>query len=171
MVFATDRRAARKLSRQFERREVQKLYWACVAGRVDPPAGTWTDMLWKVYGQPRAVVVDQEHPGGQRAVLHYRTLGFHEHGSWLEIQLETGRTHQVRVQAASRGYPILGDAHYGSTLPFGPHEEDARRRAIALHARALTFRDPTTRELITVEATVSDAWRALGIGRSQLARD
>ena len=161
MIFATQRAAARKLSRQFERRQVKKIYWACVAGHVEPAAGTWHDRLWKIHGQPRAMVVDETHPGGQQATLHYRTLGSSRFGSWLEIVLETGRTHQVRVQAASRGFTLLGDTHYGSQIPFGPQHEDERRRAIALHARQLTFFHPTTRLEFNVTAPLPEAWQEL----------
>ncbi len=163
MIFATERAAARKLSRQFERRQVEKIYWACVSGRVEPAEGTWTDFLWKVHGQPRAVVVDAAHPGGQLAILHYRTLGYGAHGSWLEVELETGRTHQVRVQAASRGFAVLGDEHYGSPILFGPRHEDLRRRAIALHAREFSFRHPVSQAEITVTAPLDDAWRELAL--------
>jgi 23S rRNA pseudouridine1911/1915/1917 synthase len=72
--------------------------------------------------------------------------------------LETGRTHQIRVQAASRGHPVLGDQQYGSTEPFGPQYEDWRLRAIALHARSLTFRNPETHQVVTVTAPVSQDW-------------
>ena len=161
MIFAKTRRAARQLSKQFERRRVKKLYWAACERIVEPLAGTWTDYLWKIHGQPRTLLVEHTHPGGQEAVLHYRTLGFHRCGSWLEIELETGRTHQVRVQASSRGYPILGDVRYGSRILFGPQHEDERLRAIALHARTLTFFQPTSREEITLEAPLSDTWSAL----------
>jgi 23S rRNA pseudouridine1911/1915/1917 synthase len=161
IIFAKTRRAARQLSRQFERRRVKKLYWACVERIVEPLAGTWTDTLHKVYGQPRAAIVDHTHPAGQEAVLRYRTLGFHGAGSWLEIELETGRTHQIRVQTSSRGFPILGDAHYGSRTAFGPQHEDQRLLAIALHARTLTFFHPTTKQEITLEAPVNEAWNEL----------
>jgi 23S rRNA-/tRNA-specific pseudouridylate synthase len=73
--------------------------------------------------------------------------------------LETGRTHQIRVQAASRGHPVLGDLQYGSTVPFGPQHEDWRLRAIALHARSLTFRHPVTRETISVTAPTTEYWQ------------
>jgi 23S rRNA pseudouridine1911/1915/1917 synthase len=161
MIFAKTRRAARQFSKQFERRRVKKLYWAAVERIVEPLEGTWTDYLWKVHGQPRALLVEHSHPAGQQAILHYRTVGFHRSGSWLEIDLETGRTHQVRVQASSRGYPILGDAHYGSRIPFGLQHEDERLRAIALHARTLTFFYPTAREEITLDAPLSSAWSGL----------
>ena len=163
MIFATNRRATRRLAEQFEGRLVEKLYWACVAGRVQPSSGTWEDRLRKVPGEPRAEVIAADLSEGRPAVLHYRTLGSRPWGTWLEIRLETGRTHQVRVQAASRGHPVLGDEQYGSTVPFGPQHEDPRLRAIALHARSLTFRHPKTMEEVCVTAPVTDDWRALGL--------
>lgn len=161
MVFASKRRAAHKISQQFERREVKKIYWACVEGAVHPAAGTWTDHVRKVYGHPRAEIVPSDHPEGRIAVLHYRTLGMTPWGSWLEIELETGRTHQIRIQAASRGVPVLGDAFYGGQVTFGAQHFDERLRAIALHGRSLSFRDPTTKESVTVTAPLSDDWRPL----------
>jgi 23S rRNA pseudouridine1911/1915/1917 synthase len=161
IVFAKTRRAARQLSKQFERRTVTKQYWACVERVVEPYDGTWRDYLWKVYGQPRAMIVDHTHPGGQEAVLDYRTLGFHTAGSWLEIELQTGRTHQIRIQASSRGHAVLGDAHYGSRISFGEACDDERLRPIALHARRLAFVHPTTRTRVTLEAPVGEAWKAL----------
>jgi 23S rRNA pseudouridine1911/1915/1917 synthase len=158
IVFATRRRAAFKLSRQFERREVKKIYWACVEGAVEPSEGTWTDWMRKVYGHPRAEIVPREQADAQLAVLHYRTLGRASAGSCLEIELETGRTHQIRVQASSRGHPVLGDAFYGGTLPFGEQHEDERLRAIALHARSLTFVDPASKEPVTVQSPLPEAW-------------
>ncbi|HEX5443443.1 MAG TPA: RluA family pseudouridine synthase, partial [Pirellulales bacterium] len=152
MLFATRRRAAFKISRQFERREIKKIYWACVEGRVEPSEGTWTDHLRKIYGHPRAEVVDPEAAGAQLAVLRYRTLGMTPWGSWLEIELETGRTHQIRVQAASRGHAVLGDAFYGGSAPFGPQHHDERLRAIALHGRSLEFTHPHTGQRVTVTA-------------------
>ena len=164
MVFGISRRAARQLAQQFEDRTVQKLYWACIQGQVVPAAGTWEDFLRKVPGEARAEVVEPGHPEGRRAVLHYRTLATGPWGSWLEIELETGRTHQVRIQAASRGHPVLGDAQYGSTAAFGPQYDDERLRAIALHARSLTFQHPKTRETVAVTAPVTQDWLAVGVG-------
>jgi 23S rRNA pseudouridine1911/1915/1917 synthase len=159
MVFATRRRAAQKLSKQFERREVKKIYWAIVEGRPEQPAGTWQDYLRKVYGKPQAEVVPHDHPDARLAVLHYRTLSSTERGTLLEIELETGRTHQIRIQAASRGHPVLGDFQYGSTVPFGPQYDDQRLRAIALHARELSFNHPTSKQRISVTAPTSDLWK------------
>jgi 23S rRNA pseudouridine1911/1915/1917 synthase len=161
IVFATRRRAAHKLALQFEHREVKKLYWVCVAGRPDPPAGTWQDYLRKVYGKPQAEVVSADHPEAHLAVLHYRTLGFTPWGAWLEIELETGRTHQVRIQAASRAHPVLGDFQYGASVPFGPQHADERLRAIALHARTLEFQHPTTKQTISITAPPPEFWPAI----------
>ncbi|HVX12415.1 MAG TPA: RluA family pseudouridine synthase [Pirellulales bacterium] len=158
IVFATRRRAAFKLSRQFERREVTKVYWACVEGAVDPPDGAWTDFMRKVYGQPRAEIVAADHPDAQSARLRYRTLGQTPWGACLEIELETGRTHQIRLQAASRGHPVLGDAFYGGTVPFGVQHADERLRAIGLHARSLSFVEPASKTSLTIEAPLPPNW-------------
>src|SRR5829696_119106 len=72
IVFAKNVRAARRISDQFERREVEKTYWALVAGEVTPDEGTWTDHLKKIYGKPRSMVVDASDPEGKLAILHYR---------------------------------------------------------------------------------------------------
>jgi 23S rRNA pseudouridine1911/1915/1917 synthase len=137
---------------------VKKVYWACVQGRPDPAEGTWQDFLRKVYGKPRTEVVLSDHPEARLAVLRYRTIGSTPFGSWLEIELETGRTHQVRIQAASRGHPLLGDLFYGSTIPFGPQYEDERLRAIALHARTLSFTHPTSKQWISTTAPTPAFW-------------
>jgi RluA family pseudouridine synthase len=170
IVFAKTRRAARQLSKQFERRTVKKLYWACVERVVEPYDGTWRDYLWKVYGQPRTMIVDHTHPGGQEAVLDYRTLGFHSAGSWLEIELQTGRTHQIRIQASSRGHAVLGDAHYGSRIAFGPAVDDERLRPIALHARLLEFLHPMTRTRVALGAPVAEAWEAFALRAREESR-
>jgi 23S rRNA-/tRNA-specific pseudouridylate synthase len=80
----------------------------------------------------------------------------------LEIQLETGRTHQIRIQCASRGHPLLGDELYGSGVPFGPWSDDERERLIALHARSLKFRHPQTQEDLVFTAPLPDIWREAG---------
>jgi len=161
IVFAKHSRAARRLAEQFEGRSVRKIYWACVEGEVRPAAGTWQDYVRKVPDEPRAEAVAADHPDARRAVLHYRALAAGPWGTWLEIELETGRMHQVRLQASLRGHPVLGDSLYGSTVPFGPQHDDARLRAIALHARQLAFQHPMTREPVTVTAPVPAPWLAL----------
>jgi 23S rRNA pseudouridine1911/1915/1917 synthase len=158
IIFSKDPRITRKLGAQFENRRVHKIYWACVQGLVAPESGCWEDFIYKVAGVPRAEIVGVGHPEGRRAALHYRVLTTFVWGSWLEIELETGRTHQIRVQAASRGHPVLGDQQYGSTVAFGPQFEDERLQAIALHSRSLTFRDPETHQAVTVVAPLANYW-------------
>jgi 23S rRNA pseudouridine1911/1915/1917 synthase len=161
IVFARHVRAAQRLSTQFENRTVTKLYWALVEGDVQPDEGTWSDYLHKRHGMAQAIVVPPDDPRGKLAVMNYRVLGRTSVGTWLEVDLETGRTHQIRVQAASRGHPVVGDAQYGSTQPFGEQFEDERLRAIALHARQLGFNHPMNGEPVDVIAPVPIAWRAL----------
>jgi RluA family pseudouridine synthase len=163
MVFAKNVRAARRISEQFEERLVDKKYWALATGAVEPDEGKWTDHLKKIEGEPRSVVVDFGDLEGRIAILRYRCLERLPAGTLLEIELETGRTHQIRVQCASRGHPLLGDELYGSQAAFGPPSDDVRERLIALHARSLRFRHPTTREYIAVEAPLPEAWRGIGV--------
>src|SRR5207249_4976870 len=133
---------AQRLAEQFARRTVVKVYWAAVEGQVQPAAGTWEDWLRKIEDEPRAEAAAADAPGARRAVLHYRALGSCDGGTLLELHLETGRMHQLRVQAALRGWPVRGDQLYGAALPFGPPAELPRDRTIALHARTLTFLHP-----------------------------
>jgi 23S rRNA pseudouridine1911/1915/1917 synthase len=161
LLFARHVRAARRLSDQFSGRLVRKVYWACVEGVVTPAEGRWEDWLRKVPGEARAEVVSQGDTDARLATLAYLTLGATPHGSWLQIEPETGRTHQIRVQAAARGWPILGDALYGAKLPFGEQHEDPRRLAIALHGRSIEFRHPMTQEVVCVEAPLPEGWPEL----------
>jgi 23S rRNA pseudouridine1911/1915/1917 synthase len=163
IVFCTKRRAARKLAKQFEKREVRKIYWACVEGKVAPETGTWEDYLRKVPQEPRVEVTSLDLPQARLAVLHYRTLGMTRWGSWLEVRMETGRMHQVRVQAASRGHALLGDAQYGAATTFGPQYDDQRLRAVALHARRLEFTHPVTKEKVSITAPVDENWKNVQI--------
>jgi 23S rRNA pseudouridine1911/1915/1917 synthase len=174
ILFTRHVRAARKVATQFERRQVRKIYWACVTGRVEPAEGTWTDRLKKVYGKPQTEVVGPDDPLGQEAVLHYRTLGpcsdgARSGGTWLEIELETGRTHQIRIQAASRGHAVLGDAFYGATTTFGPQDVEDRAKQIALHARSIALRHPMTQAAIEVTAPLPDSWRTLKLPLDETA--
>lgn len=161
LAFARHVRAARKLCAQFANRTVSKVYWAFVEGKVTPDEGTWTDYLHKRHGMAQAEVVDADHPAAKHAVLHYRVMAQTDIGTWLEIELETGRTHQIRVQSSSRGFPVMGDAQYGSKLPFGTQHEDIRQRGIALHARQLGFNHPMTGEPVDLIAPLSADWDAL----------
>lgn len=168
IVFTRHERAARSVSRQFERRTVKKLYWTVVEGLVSPAEGTWTDHLRKIYGRPQTEVVRPDAPGAQVAVLRYRKLGTTttregRPATWLEIELETGRTHQIRIQASSRGHAVLGDSSYGATTTFGPQGVDPRERHIALHARFLGLRQPKTQDPVDLTAPLPQSWRELSL--------
>ena len=156
IVFAKDLRTTRKLGAQFENREFTRSIGPVSKVTSPPETGRWEDFLYKVAGEPRAEVVGAGHPEGRPAALHYRVLKTFDWGSWLEIELETGRTHQIRIQAASRGHPVLGDNQYGSTVAFGPQFEDERLQAIALaRAEFDAFATRTTRQTVTVIAPVA----------------
>jgi 23S rRNA pseudouridine1911/1915/1917 synthase len=168
LLLAVTPRAARKLSRQFERREITKTYLALVAG--EPPAAIaagaaeWRDMLVKVPDEPRARIAEAAEPGAREAVTLVRTLAHPLPGTLL-LGLEplTGRMHQLRVQAASRGLPIVGDTHYGagpSALSAFAPTVDPRRQAIALHAWQIRYTDPDTGASITIEAPLPQRWPA-----------
>lgn len=159
IVFGRHVRATQRLAKQFQERTVGKTYWAFVEGRVESDEGTWTDHLHKRHGMAQAIVVPEDDLRGKIAILHYRVRGYADGVTWLEITLETGRTHQIRVQASSRGHAILGDTQYAATTPFGPAVEDQRDQQIALHARSLAFRHPMRDESVEITAPLGDAWR------------
>ncbi|MDO5308494.1 MAG: RNA pseudouridine synthase [Planctomycetia bacterium] len=160
LVMTKHARAARRLSDQFHERTVVKKYWALVSGIVTEDFGTWEDFMRKIPGRAEAEIISPIHADAREAILNFKTLARlpEKNVSWLEIQLETGRTHQIRLQCASRGFPLLGDELYGSTVPFGEQFEDARERAIALHSREMTFVDFLTKEKVTLRAPLYEPW-------------
>lgn len=158
MVFARHVRAARRISEQFEYRSVVKRYWAIVEGNPGEPFGEWVDFMRKIPGEARSETVPEEHPDAQLAILKYELLQSTDRYSLLEIRLETGRTHQIRVQCASRGLPIVGDFQYNAKDCFGEFEPDERKRRIALHARLLKLEHPMTREVVSITAPLPATW-------------
>ncbi len=166
VVFARNTKAARRLAEQFQNRTVNKVYWAAVEGDVRPEEGMWEDWLLKIADQARAEVVTADTPGARHAVLAYRRLATHDQCTLLELQPKTGRMHQIRVQAAVRGWPMRGDEQYGARRSFGPTAEHRRDRMIALHARSLTFLHPIRYEPLTVVAPLPATWQELGFALS-----
>ena len=159
VAMARNVRSARRLCEQFQRREVTKTYWALVEGIVAEQQGPWVDWLRKVPEQPRAELLAADHPDARDAVLHFQRLERREHTTLLEIVLETGRMHQIRVQAAARGHPICGDEMYGAHSCFGPLTPDPRARCIALHAGRLQLRHPMTKLPLDIHAPLPEYWR------------
>jgi 23S rRNA pseudouridine1911/1915/1917 synthase len=161
VLFARNTKAARRLAEQFQERRVRKVYWAMVEGKGMPEAGTWEDYLLKLPEEARTERVSAETPGSRQALLRCRRLREGPDWTLLEIEPETGRMHQIRVQAATRGWPVLGDVIYGAQRPFGPPAELPRDRVIALHARSLTFLHPIRFEPITVTAPLPPYWHEM----------
>jgi 23S rRNA pseudouridine1911/1915/1917 synthase len=175
MLLAKTGKAAARLSEQFRSRTISKLYWAIVAGAPSADFGIWIDVLTKDTRANRASArgTADEARAGKEASVEFRVLDRWPFRSKLELQPRSGRSHQLRVQLASRGIPILGDIKYGSKLRLKALD---RRLRIALHARQITFTHPTQREAITVVAPVPadwpeslPGWPAIGCGPSRPA--
>ena len=154
LLFARTSKAAARLSEQFREATVTKVYWAVTAAEPGKPplhdAGSFTDGLWEDDTRGTVTLVAANTAGAKTAVTGYRVLARHDRLTWLELRPRTGRRHQLRVQLASRGHPIIGDEKYGSRLPFG--------NAVALHARSLTFQHPTREEAIALTAPLPGQW-------------
>lgn len=157
LLFARTSKGAARLSEQFRTNSVEKVYWAVVEDRRksgEPPfaeSGSLEDWLRKDTVTGKVEVTPPHAPDAKQALLHYTRRRIHEGWMLLEIRPQTGRTHQLRVQLASRGRPIYGDAKYGSAMNLG--------HSIALHARSLTFLHPIRQEPITLTAPVPANWR------------
>lgn len=115
MVYARTKAAAAFLSRLVQTGEMVKEYIACVHG-VPPQAGDWEDLLFKDSRKNKVFVVKRERSGVKKARLEFTRLSEGEE-SLVRIRLHTGRSHQIRVQFSSRGYPLVGDHKYGSRSP------------------------------------------------------
>jgi 23S rRNA pseudouridine955/2504/2580 synthase len=113
LLFAKTAEALRDITGKIKNREVVKTYRCAVEGTPSPAEGEWRDWLWKDAGQKRVYARAKPSPGAKEAVLRYKVLRTGKGKSLLEIVLITGRTHQIRVQCASRGFPVLGDGKYG----------------------------------------------------------
>jgi 23S rRNA pseudouridine1911/1915/1917 synthase len=165
VLFARNSKAAARLAEQFRERQVKKIYWCVLERPPDPTEGALTDFLIKHADQAHVQVVAPETPNAKLASLRYRMLTASENGTLVEVELETGRMHQIRVQVASRGWPVLGDVQYGASrmLADSGDPPEPRSAAIALHARCLTFLHPIRYEPITVTAPLPGAWHKLDV--------
>lgn len=155
LLFARTSKAAARLNEQFRQRDVDKTYWGVVEGRLATAADSWVDWVAADERHRKMHVVGPGMPGAQEARLSYRRLEFLPRGSRVEIKLETGRKHQIRLQFARRGHPVLGDRKYGSDQPWG--------EGIALHARQLSFAHPVSGLTIEAVAPLPATWNKLGI--------
>ena len=162
ILFGKNSRTTHRISQQFEQRQIDKTYWAVVEGHIDEESGTWIDYMRKVPDRPIAEIVPPINSDAREAILHFTVLQRLADCTLLEIRLETGRMHQIRLQSAAHGHPILGDAMYGSQRPFGEQFDDERRRPIALHARSLKFVQPTSKEPVEILAPLPEVWGKIG---------
>ena len=153
MVYAKTPAAAAKLSAAVAARELKKEYLAVVRGAPEPEMGEMRDLLFHDRRQNKTFVVERQRAGVKEAILEYDTVdrlttARGEECSLVHVLLHTGRTHQIRVQFASRGHTLLGDGKYGAR---------GDNRPIALFAKRLTFLHPVTQKPMQFEA----AWDAL----------
>ncbi len=156
VLFARTSKALTRLNDMFRTGEVHKTYWAIVKNTPAQPEGTLENWIVRNEKQNKSYAHDHEVPGAKRALLSYRIIGKTDRYTLLEIQLMTGRHHQIRCQLAHMGCPIRGDLKYGAprSNPDG---------GISLMAKQIDFIHPVTKERITIKApTPSDAlWQAL----------
>ncbi|MGL4550872.1 MAG: RluA family pseudouridine synthase [Gemmataceae bacterium] len=162
VLFARSSKAAARLAEQFRDRAVTKVYAGLVehAGTPPPDSGEWSDWLRKIQAESRSEVVAADCPDAKAASLRFRRVAADGTHALLRLEPVTGRMHQIRVQTASRGWPIAGDALYGAATPFGPPAELPRDRVIGLHGWRLTFLHPIRYEPVTVTAPVPNDWGA-----------
>jgi 23S rRNA pseudouridine1911/1915/1917 synthase len=158
VLLAKTSKAAGRLSDQFRTGTVSKLYWAIVEGKPREPEGEWVDLLEKDTQQNRTGVVLAESSSSKEARVAFRVLERSGRFTKIELRPATGRSHQLRVQLARRGLPIVGDGKYGATTQLKALDGHFR---IALHARRLTFTHPTRPEAISVDAPVPADWPEL----------
>jgi 23S rRNA pseudouridine1911/1915/1917 synthase len=153
VLFARTSKGAARLSEQFREGTIQKTYRAVVEGAVPDAAGEFVDFLLKDEQTNTVRSVKPGTPGARESRLSFRRLKTAGGLSLVEITPATGRSHQIRVQLASRGHPIFGDGKYGSGHRLGG--------TIALNACSLTFDHPIRHEPVTVMAPDPADWKAL----------
>lgn len=143
MVFARTSKAAARLSEAIKKGLFNKTYLCVIEGKVTPNQGKWQDYLKKDESALKSFVANKNESGAKSAALEYRVIQEKEGLSLVEVNLLTGRHHQIRVQFASRGFALIGDHKYGS----------ARGKSdLALFAQTLRFPHPTTKETLIFTA-------------------
>lgn len=148
VLFARTSKALARLNEMFKSHEqIQKTYWAIVQGEPKQPEARLENWLVKNEAQNKSYITNPGAKEAKQAVLSYKTLAKGDHYTLLEVNLETGRHHQIRCQLAAIGCPIKGDLKYGAkrSNPDG---------GICLHARQIAFIHPVKKEPVTIVAPV-----------------
>lgn len=152
VLFAKTSKALSRLNEMFKRGEVKKTYWAVVKNRPAQEEGTLSHWMVRNEKQNKSYAYDKEKPGSKHALLDYRLIAASDNYFLLEVDLKTGRHHQIRCQLAKMGCPIKGDLKYG----FARSNPDG---SICLHARRISFIHPVSKEQITVEAPLPSSFK------------
>ena len=149
VVFAKTSKALPRLNEMFRNGEVKKTYWAIVKECPKETEGELVHYLVRNEKQNKSYAYDKEVKNSKKAVLHYKLIGHSQNYYLLEVDLKTGRHHQIRCQLAKMGCPIKGDLKYGSprSNPDG---------SICLHARTVQFVHPVSKEMIRLTAPVPE---------------
>ena len=157
VLFAKKKSVLKTLAELFSKREIRKTYLALVEHRPPEKEGELVHWLAKDVAKRKSVVHAQEAAGSAKAILQYRFIAENESGALLQIQLITGKYHQIRVQWSHIGCPVIGDAHYGASKVY-------KENAIALHARKLELIHPATHEPLEIIAPLPDdeLWNSFG---------
>ena len=158
MVVAKSEHAYTVLKRAFKEREVDKIYHAVVQGHPDPFSGTIEGPIGRHPGSEWKFAVTA---GGKPSVTHYETIEAHPYATLLEVELETGRTHQIRVHMSAQRHPCVGDTMYGADPTLSERLGLSRQW---LHAMRLGFAHPATGEHVSFESTYpADLQHALDV--------
>ncbi len=154
VIYARTSKALTRLSELFRTRDVKKSYWAIVTECPPAEEGVLRNFLKKNEQQNKSYVYDKEVKGSKEATLSYRIIGRSSSFYLVEIDLQTGRHHQIRAQLAAAGCPVRGDLKYGS-------KRSNEGGGISLHARRISFTHPVKKEEINVEAPLPEdkVWR------------
>lgn len=158
VLFAKTAAAQSELKAQFTQREPERVYWAFVYGVPEPPSATWRDLLkWddKLLVQK---AVGPRNPDGVEALSTFRTLEPFDGAAWIEVRLTTGKRNQIRIQAALRGHPLIGEVRYVYEPVPSPVIPCPRQ---ALHAARLGFRHPTDGRPLAFESPLPEDLQAL----------
>ena len=157
VVFAKTSKALTRLNKMFRDGEVHKTYWAITKNLPPQPEGTLTHWLVRNEKQNKSYAYDHEVPHSKKAILKYRLIGQSDHYCLLEVNLMTGRHHQIRCQLAHMGCPIKGDLKYGAqrSNPDG---------SICLLAHHVEFVHPASKQLISLDSPLPEdkLWQVWG---------